>query len=172
MLNLIGKKYGRLVVVGRVKRRCNGRSQQLCKCRCDCGKTSLVFLDNLRKGGTKSCGCMRRELAPLHNVIHGETIKRNITPEFNAWAGMKARCYTPSSAGPQWKDYGGRGIRVCRRWLHSYSNFLADMGRRPTPLHTLDRINSDRNYTPKNCRWATRTVQNRNQRRHKGKRFG
>lgn len=81
------------------------------------------------------------------------------TSTYRVWSGMKARCYTPSAAG--YANYGGRGIRVCTRW-HKFENFLADMGERPEGM-SLDRINGNGDYTPANCRWATRLEQNRNQ---------
>jgi hypothetical protein len=81
--------------------------------------------------------------------------------EFWTWWRMKQRCYYPSG---RFKDYGGRGIKVCKRWINSYENFLADMGRAPSPQHSLDRKKNDGNYTPKNCRWATREEQQANRR--------
>jgi len=81
-------------------------------------------------------------------------------PEYRAWINMKSRCYTSSST--HYEQYGGRGISVCERWINSYAAFLNDMGPRPTPNHSLDRICPNGNYEPDNCRWATRTEQQRN----------
>lgn len=92
---------------------------------------------------------------------HGEADK---TPEHRTWRAMMTRCYNQKRRC--WKHYGGRGIRVCERW-HIYENFLADMGRRPTPQHSLDRIDNNGGYTSENCRWATRTQQARNSRQAK-----
>jgi hypothetical protein len=96
-------------------------------------------------------------------MSHGESgwKDRKPTPEFQAWKKARARCQTPSDA--RYASYGGRGIRVCDRW-QKYENFLADMGRRPSPLHSLDRIDNDGNYEPGNCRWATASEQQRNMR--------
>lgn len=87
---------------------------------------------------------------------------KNPHPLYSVWQGMKRRCDNPNF--PQFADYGGRGIKVCDRWLHSFANFLADMGERPTG-YTLDRINTDLGYSPENCRWASHKEQQRNQRR-------
>ena len=81
--------------------------------------------------------------------------------EYRCWSHMKARCGNPKHR--QFKHYGGRGISVCDRWM-DYDNFLSDMGRRPTPEHSLDRRENDKGYTPENCRWSTRVEQNRNNR--------
>jgi hypothetical protein len=94
-----------------------------------------------------------------HSDVRTVNGKRIATPEYNSWQMMKNRCFNTNSK--DYPYYGGRGITVCRRWL-DYAPFLADMGRRPTPLHTLDRIRTSRNYTPSNCRWATRETQARN----------
>jgi hypothetical protein len=95
---------------------------------------------------------------------HGQAGQRP-SPEWNAWQGMKGRCYCPNTT--QFSRYGGRGITVCDRWRDDFGAFLADMGPKPTPAHELDRIDSDGNYEPNNCRWATRTQQSRNTARNR-----
>lgn len=92
---------------------------------------------------------------------HGQTANGKISPEHKAWAAIKQRCYNPNAS--KYKYWGGRGITVCERWLNSFENFLADMGKRPSDKHSLDRFpNKEGNYEPGNCRWATIEQQNEN----------
>jgi hypothetical protein len=95
-------------------------------------------------------------------ATHGDSLRGNRTAEYNAWRTMNKRCSNPNR--PQWKDWGGRGIKVCERWRKSYLAFLTDMGRKPSPELSLDRIDNDGNYEPGNCRWTTRLQQNQNRR--------
>lgn len=95
------------------------------------------------------------------SVKHGSSPRGARTPEYTAWTNMRARCLR--SNHPKFKDYGGRGIRICERW-GEFANFLADMGARPSETDSLDRIDNDGDYTPDNCRWTTRSVQRRNSR--------
>lgn len=129
--------------------------------RCECGKEKVIAKSKANSRHTKSCGCLRMDIQRItgaHRLTHGES--KPYTVEYTAWFSMKRRCINRKHKG--WKYYGGRGISVCKRWRDSYENFLLDMGRKPTPKHSLDRINNDGNYGPKNCRWATPEQQSRN----------
>lgn len=131
-------------------------------CSCDCGNEAEVESYKLRSGHTRSCGCLVAETAGSLNLSHGDARVGAITPEFKAWQGMKERCLCETNHA--YGDYGGRGIKVCDRWLNDFPQFLRDMGRRPSPDHSLDRRKVDGDYEPSNCRWATRLEQNCNRR--------
>ena len=167
MKNLIGQVFGRLTVVKDSGERDPLRSYVLWLCKCSCGKRCLARSQVLLNGTKRSCGCLYAEsLKTRRNRLrHGEsTGDGRDTPEYHAWQGLKGRCLNPSNE--DFAHYGGRGIKVCARWQSSYENFLADMGRKPSPEHSLDRINNDGNYEPGNCRWATYTEQNNNRRKN------
>lgn len=150
-----GQKFGRLTVVERAI--CEKRGTHW-KCLCDCGATTIVASSSLTCGLTRSCGCLQRETAGAACVTHG----LSGTPEYVAFHNMHLRCYNPDASC--YDRYGGRGIKVCRRWhgANGLSNFIADMGTRPGPNYELDRENTNGNYTPKNCRWVPRIVNKRN----------
>ena len=155
--DLIGKRFGRLIVLKRAQDKFYGKKKQTATCwvcQCDCGNKTIATTNSLRMRHTKSCKCLFSEKI----TTHGETKGRR-TAEFTAWVAIHQRCSNPN------KDffhlYGGRGIKVCKRWS-KFENFLADMGRKPSATHSIDRINNDGNYEPKNCRWATRSEQRRN----------
>lgn len=137
--------------------------QRTWKCRCVCGKELVVRQDCLRSGNTTSCGCQRKVHAAVAIRKRCTTHGQSKLAEYFVWKTMKARCRNPKNL--EFKNYGGRGIKVCDRWLNSFEAFLGDMGRRPTPAHSIDRINNDGNYEPGNCRWATWKQQAANRRK-------
>ncbi len=160
LIDLTLKRFGRLRVEARTL--LQGK-ETMWLCRCDCGNTHVASSSNLRRGNVHSCGCLASDrIAKLNRARAKTGMSRGVngkrTPTYVSWASMKARCTNPNATG--YDRYGGRGIRVCKRWLgpHGFENFLADMGIRSNGM-TLDRENNDGNYTPKNCRWATRKQQ-------------
>lgn len=155
-IDLVGQRYGRLTIVSYAGHAKNSRS--CWNCVCDCGAEFVATGCLLRQGCTSSCGCLRKEHAVNINYVHGQTE----SPEWNSWIGMIRRCTNPKYKG--FERYGGRGIQVCERWS-IFENFIADMGHKPTPLHSIDRFpNVDGNYEPSNCRWATSKQQAQNRR--------
>lgn len=158
---MTGRRFGRLVVTsGPEQRRIpSGTTSLYWMCSCDCGNTKLVRGASLRNGTTKSCGCLQREIAGQLNLVHGYARVNCKHPLFSIWTGMISRCTRQSDT--VWKHYGGRGITVCDRW-RTFEHFLFDMGPGWHPGLTIDRIDSQGNYEPSNCRWATHLTQNRN----------
>jgi hypothetical protein len=122
-----------------------------------------VELQSLKRGMSKSCGCLRAELTANAKTIHGACKNGQSTAEFTVWMSMRRRCHDLRDLA--YKDYGGRGIKVCERW-QSFENFFADMGRRPEGLQ-IDRIDNNGHYEPGNCRWTTCAVQARNRRNNR-----
>lgn len=152
VLDLKGQRFGRLIGLELDKERA-GKWKRYWICLCDCGNKKSIITGALTSGGTKSCGCLNLNTPNRHlSITHG----RSHTPIYNAWHSMKQRCYYKKNIG--YKDYGGRGITVCDRWLHSFENFFEDMGEKPKGL-TLDRLDSNKPYSKKNCRWATNKQQ-------------
>ena len=159
--NLLGQRFGRLTVIAESSERSAGRGMRWV-CKCDCGTIKTIDAAALRRGATVSCGCYNLEYL-RNNIKHGYNRHEKKDPTYTSWEKMLERCYRPTGAG--YDRYGGRGITVCERW-HDFKNFLEDMGERPGKEYTLDRIDSNGNYEPGNCRWADWETQNNNTRRN------
>lgn len=155
--DLTGKRFNRLLVLSYSH---SNHRDTFYLCKCDCGVEKHIRGGCLTRG-QKSCGCYSKDHPSSRKHGHSST-KNGISPEYVSWYGMKSRCYIKNQRS--YKDYGGRGIRVCKRWLgeNGFINFLADMGKKPSPKHTIDRKNVNLNYTPSNCRWATPKEQSDN----------
>lgn len=151
----VGKKFGALLVL-RTTRTSRGLMALV---RCDCGTEKTTEPGNLKSGASRSCGCMKPEKSRAAATRHGHSSE----PEFGAWVQMLGRCLNPKNQA--YPLYGARGISVCPRWK-TYEKFLADMGRRPSTKHSLDRIDNDRGYEPGNCRWTDHQTQMNNTRRN------
>jgi len=159
LIDLTGQRFIRLVVIIRAT---PDKSRKIrWWCICDCGNVTIVQSNNLKSGNTKSCGCLMRERAVETNTTHGMVDSL----EYHSWAGMIQRCTNPNNTA--YKNYGSRGISVCKKWM-KFENFFADMGERPQTL-TLERINNDLGYFPENCCWDTRIAQARNRRKRSKK---
>lgn len=148
-IDLTGMKFGRLTVVERVQSKGNTKW----KCACECNNETFVYSDHLKRGKVVSCGCKRNE--------RKVEVRKQEIPEYNSWRAMLDRCN--NSNNDKYNHYGGRGITVCEEW-RSFDRFYLDMGKKPSKTYTIDRIDTEGNYEPSNCKWSTVNEQVRNRR--------
>lgn len=151
-MSLLGRKFGNLTVKNEASLSQKGTSRWLCIC--DCGNEVAVTEQNLLRSKALSCGCKPKREREFHGMKK--------TPEWNSWRGMLQRCNNPNHE--MFYLYGGKGITVCKEW-RKFSNFIRDMGKKPSPRHSIDRKDSNGNYEPGNCRWADPSTQSHNTRR-------
>jgi len=153
-----GKEYGFLKLTGVFKRpQINNKTRFYVEAVCKCGVVNYYPLYNLSIGKTKSCGCHRKNLMKGRFVTHGMTGHKLYT----TWVKIKERVFYTKDVN--YKNYGGRGIKICPEWM-DFKNFVRDMGDKPSPKHSIDRINNDGDYCKENCRWATSFDQAQNKR--------
>jgi len=156
--SLVDQTFGRLRVLKDSGKRRGGNVRWICVC--ICGKRKTIAGADLKRGRVKSCGCLSSDTARALHTTHGASQ----TALYEIWMNMHRRCRDPRRE--QWKNYGGRGITVCVRWTgpKGFARFATDMGARPSRVHTLERKNNDKGYSPHNCVWATPLTQSRNRR--------
>lgn len=148
-VDLIGKRFVRLIVIKRVNNDKNGNLKWLCKC--DCGIEKIIRGGDLKTGKTQSCGCLHREIVTKHGLSQNDRT-------YKSWKCMIQRCTNPNNK--RYKDYGGDEITICEEWSE-FPSFLRDMGERLSG-YTIERRDNSKGYFPKNCYWATRSQQQRN----------
>lgn len=156
---IIGSKFGRLLVVKYSHSLpVNGKQRHYYICLCDCGSEKRILASALNPNGSKSCGCLRRDVTIKRGTSHGLYYH----PLWRTYQNIIARCEAPNHKS--FHNYGGRGIGMCPKWRNDFLSFVADMGTKPSPKHSIDRVNNDGNYEPGNCKWKTMKEQSFNRR--------
>lgn len=153
LIDLTGQKFGRLLVLERFF---NNKKQTAWKCLCDCGNISYPQSQALRSGKIKSCGCLKDEKIVERSYKHGMAKTGEISRLYNIFSGIKTRCYNTKSKDYKW--YGKKGIKMCQEWKDNYKTFYDwSMSNGYTDELSIDRIDSNKDYCPENCRWITKS---------------
>jgi hypothetical protein len=166
--NFIGTKHNRLTILKEVEPILykKGTARRVL-CKCECGKEKVIDFNSIRTSKSKSCGCLNKEVSSRTSTKHGLAMLSTGVrhPDYCIWIKMKSRCLNPNDKS--YKNYGGRGIKVCKEWQESFTSFIDDMGWRPNKKYSLERINYNKDYCPENCKWILKSEQTKNCRRVK-----
>lgn len=161
-----GKKFGRLTILKEGTSVKYGKTtMRKVFCSCDCGNHKEIDFNSIKRGKSTSCGCFNKEHSKKLHTTHGmSTLPNGVKhPDYCIWVKIKSRCLNINDSS--YKNYGGRGIKICDRWRDSFEDFISDMGWRPNQNYSIERIDYNKDYCPENCKWIHKSEQSKNSRR-------